>query len=204
MTSGDAYRKFMRRLPLALLAGLLVWLALRTPLDHAVAWGAETLSRAFEYPRVTRLVVEDHAAQVRRADFRAGSHIPVITLTQIHFNLIVLLALSFALPGLRSRHALERLLMAATVLWASQVLNLLLHVKTMYALGLGEWSRLHYSELAQNVYGFLRHFTDLPGRFSFPFLAWLGFNWKRVRPLLGDSMEPAPAPGRSRLRRAGR
>ncbi len=58
------------------------------------------------------------------------------------------------------------------------------HVKTLYALGLGEWSRANYSELASNLYGLGRYFTDLPGRFSFPFLIWLGFNWDHVQGLV--------------------
>jgi hypothetical protein len=52
-------------------------------------------------------------------------------------------------------------------------------------MGLGEWSQHHYSDLARNVYGFGRYFTDLPGRFSFPFLIWLGFNWEAVMRMLG-------------------
>ena len=29
-----------------------------------------------------------------------------------------------------------------------------------------------------------RYFTDLPGRFSFPFLIWLGFNWEAIMKML--------------------
>jgi hypothetical protein len=52
-------------------------------------------------------------------------------------------------------------------------------------MGLGDWSQQHYSDLARNVYGFWQYFTDLPGRFSFPFLIWLGFNWDLVMGMLG-------------------
>jgi hypothetical protein len=57
----------------------------------------------------------------------------------------------------------------------------------MYAMGLGEWSQHNYSDLARNVFGFGRYFTDLPGRFSFPFLIWLGFNWEVVMRMLNVS-----------------
>ena len=178
------HHSFLRRLPLAMVAAMLLWLLLRPAIDVSVAKLAQTLIRSFEYPKVTRLLVEDHRAQVRRADFRSDSKIPTILMTEITFNTIVLLALYLALPKPFSRRQLERLFMGWCVLWLSQSLNLLFHVKTLYALGLGEWSQLHYSEFARNFWGFLRYFTDLPGRFSFPFLIWLGFNWEPIMAML--------------------
>lgn len=175
---------FLRRLPAALMAGVILWLLLRPAADVAVAGLAQTLIRAFEHPRVTRLVVDDHRVQVHRSDFRSGSGIPTISLAEINFNLIVLLALYLALPRPFSRRQLERLFMGLGVLYLTQTLNLVFHVKTLYATGLGEWSRQSYTDLARNVFGFGQYFTDLPGRFSFPFLIWLGFNWDVVMRML--------------------
>jgi hypothetical protein len=184
--------RFLRRLPLTLLVAMAVWLALRPALDSAVPWLTEVVVRAFEYPRVTRLEPENHLVRVIRADFRSDSKIPTIPLTENHFNTIVLLALYLALPRPLSRQQLERLFMGWSVLYLTQALNLTFHVKTLYALGLGEWSQQSYSDLARNVYGFGRYFTDLPGRFSFPFLIWLGFNWDHLLQLLG---RPEAGPG---------
>ncbi len=184
----------LKRLPLTLLAGILIWFALRPVLDSAVAGFAQILIRTFEYPRVTRLVVQDHRAEVHRADFRSNSAIPTVGLTQVHFNTIVLLSLYLATPGLRLRTRFERLFMGWSLLYLTQTLNLVFHVKCIYALGLGAWSDQAYSDFARNVFGYLRYFTDLPGRFSFPFLIWLGFNWNDVLRLLGRqtrSGEPA-------------
>ena len=50
------YRSFLKRLPLTLVAAMLVWLVLRPVLDTAVTGFAQLLIRSFEYPRVTRLV----------------------------------------------------------------------------------------------------------------------------------------------------
>jgi hypothetical protein len=163
-----------------------VWLALRPVIEPAVTGLAQTLIRAYEYPRVTRMIVDDHRVQVRRSDFRTDSLIPTVPLTEITFNSIVLVALYLALPRPLSRRQLERLFMGGCVLYLTQALNLLFHVKTLYAMGLGEWSQQQYSDLARNAYGFLRYFTDLPGRFSFPFLIWLGFNWDLVMGMLGS------------------
>jgi hypothetical protein len=180
----DAPRTFLRRLPVTLVAAIIIWLLVRPAIDWAVAGLAQTLVRAFEYPRVTRLVVEDHRAQMRRTDFHTDSKIPTVSMTEITFNTIVLLALYLALPRPFSRKQLESLFMGWCVLCLCQSLNLVFHVKTMYAMGLGEWSQHNYSDLARNVFGFGRYFTDLPGRFSFPFLIWLGFNWEVVMRML--------------------
>ena len=110
-------------------------------------------------------------------------------MTEVTFNTIVLLALYLALPHPFSRRQLERLFMGWCVLYLSQSINLLFHVKTLYAMGLGEWSQHHYSDFARNIFGFGRYFTDLPGRFSFPFLIWLGFNWEVVMKMLGINEE---------------
>jgi len=172
-----------------LMVGVIVWLLLRPAVDAAVAGLAQTLIRAFEHPRVTRLVEDGHRVEVHRSDFRSGSGIPTIALAENNFNLIVLLALYLALPRPFSRRQLERLLMGCCVLYLTQALNLVFHVKTLYATGLGEWSQQTYSNLARNVFGFGQYFTDLPGRFSFPFLIWLGFNWDLVMGMVRPDVE---------------
>ena len=178
------YRSFLRKLPLTLLIAMVAWLVLRPVLDTAISGFAQLLIRSFEYPRVTRLVVGDHKAEVYRSDFRTDSGIPAIPLTEKHFNTIVLLALFLALPKPFSRRQLERLFMGWCILYLTQSMNLFFHVKCLYALSLGDWSLQHYSDFSRDFYGFWRYFTDLPGRFSFPFLIWLGFNWDLVNQLL--------------------
>jgi len=168
---------------------MLVWLVLRPALDIAVPRLTEVLIRAFEYPRVTRLVPADHWVEIRRSDFRSGSAIPKVPLTEVHFNTIILLALYLSLQRPLSRTQLERLFMGWSVLYIAQCFNLLFHVKTIYAIRLGEWSLQYYSPLIRNVYAYLQYFTDLPGRFSFPFLIWLGFNWDQVMTLVGVSSD---------------
>ena len=180
---------FLRRLPVALMAGVMLWLLLRPAVDIAVAGLAQTLIRAFEHPRVTRLVVDDHRIQVHRSDFRSGSGIPTVSLAENNFNLIVLLTLCLALPRPFSRRQLERLFIGCCVLYLTQTLNLVFHIKTLYATGLGEWSRQFYSDFARNVFGFGRYLTDLPGRFSFPFVIWLGFNWDLVMEMVRPNVE---------------
>ncbi len=190
----DLFASYLRRLPITLVVVMVAWLALRPVLDPAVCGLAQLLVRAFEYPKVTRIEVEDHRAQIIRSDFRRGSDIPTVPLTEIHFNTIVLLTLYFALPGAFSRRRLERLVMAWCVLYMTQSLNLVFHVKTIYALYLGEWSAAHYADWQRNFWGFLRYFSDLPGRFGFPFLLWMTFDWPTFSNLLGAAWPTAGKP----------
>jgi hypothetical protein len=191
-------------LPVALVAAMLIWLILRPALDVAVPRFAEILVRAFEYPRVTRLVPVEHWVEIRRSDFKTDSLIPKLPLTENHFNTIILLALYLALTRPFARTQLERLFMGWCVLYLSQSLNLVFHVKTIYATGLGEWSLQHYSPLARNVFAFLQYFTDLPGRFSFPFLIWMGFNWDQVMVLVGVTEEAEEAPRKPKKKRTAK
>jgi hypothetical protein len=198
----DAAQVFLRRLPLTLIAAVVIWLILQPAFDTVVAGLAQTLIRSFEYPRVTRLVVGDHRVQMRRTDLRTDSKVPSVSMNEVTFNTIVLLALYLALPHPFSRRQLERLLMGWCVLCLTQSINLLFHVKVLYAMGLGEWSQHNYSDLARNFFGFGRYFTDLPGRFSFPFLIWLGFNWGVVMRMLrvseNEDMKDKPASKRKK------
>jgi len=184
-----------------MVVAMVLWLLLRPVLDHAVAGFSELLLRAFEYPKVTRLVVDAHAVKIARTDLLAGSAVPSFPLTQVHFNTIVLLALFFALPRPFSRQQLGRLVMGWSVLYAVQTFNLVLHVKMTYATMLGAWSTQHYSDFARNFYGFWQYFTDLPGRFSAPFLIWLGFNWDHIIALVRPERVAEPAEGANRQRR---
>lgn len=190
------HRRFVSRLPVAALVALALWVLIRPALDGAVSGFAQLLIRAYEYPKVTRLVVVGHRAEVRRADLRTDSGVPTVALTEIHFNTIVFLALCLALPRPWSRKQLERLLMGWSLLYLSQSLNLLFHVKFLYASAFGAWSLQSYSAVARNVFGFLQYATDLPGRFAFPFAIWLGFNWDRVMPIVGLASVPDAGGGR--------
>jgi hypothetical protein len=181
----QATRTYLRRLPIALIGAIIIWLLVRPALDSLIAGLTQTLVRSFEHPRVTRLVIEDHRVRILRSDLRVDSKIYSVAMAEITFNTIVLLSLYLALPRPFSRRQLERLFMGWCVLIVCQIVNLGFHIKTLYATGLGEWSLHYYSDFARNAFGFGRYFTDLPGRYAFPFLIWLGFNWDVVMKMLG-------------------
>lgn len=189
MTPVDPRTSFLRRLIPATLLAVLIWAGLRPVLDSAVCGFSQFLIRSFEIPHVTRIVADDHAARLERADLRTGSKLPALPLTEIHFNTIVLLALFLALPRPHSRRQLERLFMAWTTLFALQTLNLVFHVEFLYATSLGPWSLQHYGPLWRNSYAFLQYFFDLPVRLGAPFVLWVAFNWEILSAVPTDATD---------------
>ena len=179
-TGATDLRDFFRRLPVATILAVVAWIVLRGVLDSTTCAMAQVITRAYEHPRVTRLVVADHRAELRRADFRADSAIPTVALSEIHFNTAVLLALFLSLRRPLSKVRLKRLVVGWSILFLVQVFNLIIHLKFTYASALGPWSLQHYSDLSRNLYGFLQMFTDLPVRFALPFVIWIGFNWDEI------------------------
>jgi hypothetical protein len=179
-SSDESVTNFLRRLPWIALLVLAGWLLMRPILDSAVSGAAQVLIRAYEHPRVTRLVVGDHRAELRRADLRAGSAVPTVALTEIHVNTAILLALFLSLDRPLSRHGLEGLAMAWSILFLCQTVNLVIHAKFLTATAFGPWSLDRYGDLSREIYGYLQVMTDLPIRFAAPFALWIGFNWQEV------------------------
>lgn len=196
--AGSGLRSFLLRLPVATLLALVAWTLLRPALDAATAGLAEILIRAYEHPRVTRLAAVDHRAEVRRADYRTDTGVPTIALTEVHSNTVVLFALFLALGRPLARIQLERLIMGWALLFLCQVVNVMAHVKFIYATSLGAWSLMEYSDLARNFYGYLQVATDLPVRLAAPVVIWAGMSWGTMADLFG--LEPGGDGRRERKR----
>jgi len=184
-------RRFLRRLPLAVLAAAALWLAVRRPYNEVLCWVTQTVARQMEYPRAAIVQVDGDHAILGRTDFRSSSGQLRISLVQINFNLIPLLALSLALPGWHRRGGWQQLLSALALLALSHILALFLQLKCLYAFSLGEWSATNYGVLARNVYGGLRYFFDIPVTFCLPLLLWVGTFPDRVLALAALEDRPA-------------
>jgi len=175
--------RFLRRLPLAVLAATLLWAAVKRPYNVGLCQLTEAVARQTEFPRAASIQADRDHAILGRTDLRADSGRLRLSLTQIHFNLIPFLALVLALQGALSRGGWKQLLYALPLLVLSHMLTLLLHLKCFYAFSLGEWSSANYSDLARNVLGGLRYFFDLPVTFCLPLLLWVGAFPERVQRL---------------------
>jgi len=179
------FRRFLRRLPLALLAAVVLWALVRPAYGHFLAAVTQALARATESPGAAVVKVDGSYAMIGRTDFRAGSGWLKTSLVQVHYNLVPFLALVLAVPGSLAAKGWYRLLMALEVMVATHVLGLFWQIKCFFAFDMGPWSQANYSDLARNVYGFLRYFWDLPVTFTLPLVLWLGFFSDRVLPLIG-------------------
>ncbi len=187
-TQNADLRVFLKRLPLALVAAVAIWMVARPAYNPALCAAAQALARFGEFPPASLIVQQGNDALLGRSDMRATSEWLKFPLTQIHFNLVPFLALTFALPGWLVGRGWRRLLAALCVLAASHVLGLVWQIKALEALSMGPWSRATYSSLARNVYGTLRYFFDIPVTFALPLVLWVGAYPERVFKLVGFSL----------------
>jgi hypothetical protein len=187
-------RRTALRLLLGFLVGLLVWVALSSPYERALAGSAGAVLRLFERPAVTRLEAAAGGIRIERRDFPPGSPRPVLPATDIHFNFVLLLSLfAIDLPGVRFGRSLSALIL----LFLIHITALVFQVQSVYAMSLGAWSAAHYGPFARNVWAGGFHFYQIVGRFAAPFALW----WALVRREDGEGKAPRAGPARRRKRK---
>lgn len=156
------------------LAGLLLWTFLSPLYNGVVAKGAETLIRAFESPKVTRLPAApaENYVSVERSDFDPRSKRPAIPVHDLTFNIILLTTL-FALEARPfSDRNIGGFVVATLLLAVTHVLGLIAEVMSIYALKLGPWSRVNYSAFERNFWGVANHSYRLVLMYAFAFAIW--------------------------------
>lgn len=181
----DSIAGLLRRLPLAALLAVGVWLVLKPVYNPSLVWVTQGVARMLEYPRATVITVEGSYAIIGRNDLRSDSGRLKYSLTQVHFNTVPFLALCFALGGILKRAGWRRLAGAIGILAGSHVLTLFLQVKAFFAFNLGPWSAVHYSNLERNLIGGARYFFDIPVTFALPLILWVAAYPGRVLALVG-------------------
>jgi hypothetical protein len=183
-------RAFLKRLPVALVAAVVIWAVARPVYNPALCDVAQAIARFGEHPAASMVVLRDNDALLGRSDMRSNSDWLKVPMTQIHFNLVPFLALVLALPRPRAGGLWRRLLAALGLLALSHALGLVWEMKALEALSMGPWSRANYSDVARNVYGTLRYFFNIPVTFALPLVLWVGAYSERVFPLVGLPAEP--------------
>ncbi len=159
---------------------------------------AENLVHLADSPDVTDLLrKDDHFAYVSRRDFPPSkSLVHSFRVTDVHFHLVMLIALFLAVPGLPWRR-LQNLGLALLITVFFDILLIFFQVKFAYATHLGAWNLAHYGVFARNFWGLGKHLLDLPLKFSLPFVLWASFYL-----LEADRLTP-PTPRSSRCACAG-
>src|SRR6185295_10256761 len=95
--------------------------------------------------------------------------------TDVHFHLVMLMALFLAVPSVSWRRRGENLGWALLAVVFFDIALVFFRVKFVYATGLGAWSLAHYGTFARNFWGLGKHLLDLPVKFALPLLLWSGF-----------------------------
>jgi hypothetical protein len=175
--SGSWAGRLVRNLLLWLLPAVAVWVIFTPFYNRFLALAGERLSRAGEFPAVTRLYVQDtHQVLVTRSDLSGkDGFVYRFRITDLHFNLILTVALFLAVPGIERRRRVENLGWALLVSVVFHILIVFFLVKFVYSTQLGAWSNEHYGPVAQNLWGFGKHLLDLPFKLALPFILWAGF-----------------------------
>ena len=153
--------------------GLAMWIFLTPAYDRVIAGSAQAVMRAFESPKVTRLVpAGDNFVTVDRADFDPRSKRPGIPVRDLTFNIALLTALFAASKRTFSDRNIGGFLVALVLLAMTHVFGTICEVMAIYVAKLGMWSTVHYSDLERNVWGVLNHFYRLVLMYAFAFALW--------------------------------
>lgn len=169
--------RLVRNLLLWLLPAVALWVLCTPFYNRFLALAGEQLTRLGEFPAVTRLYVQEtHQVLVTRSDLSGkDSFVYKFRITDLHFNLILTLALFLAVPNVERRRRTENLGWALLISVVFHILVLFFFVKFVYSTQLGAWSNEHYGAVAQNLWGFGKHLLDLPFKLALPFMLWAGF-----------------------------
>jgi hypothetical protein len=168
---------------------MVLWLLASPFLSLFVAKAAERLTRLAERPAVTRIELsQGEDALISRGDTRAGGRLPYsVRVTDIHFPLVLLIAIFLATPDVGAGERFANLGYALLIILFFFIIDLFFWVKFAYATQLGAWSAAHYGPFARNFWGLGKHVLDLPVKLALPFALWAAFY---LRQLSGELFAP--------------
>lgn len=176
--------RLVRNTVLWLLPAAVVWALLTPSYNRFLEVAGQNLLGLTESPDVTRLDPRDeHTVTIARLDFPPQREVvSSFRATDLHFPVILLLALFLAVPDVPWRDRLSNLGVALVVTALFHVVLVLFWVKFVYATQLGDWSLEHYGAFGRNFWGLGKHLLDLPVKLALPFLLWAGFYLDRLLP----------------------
>jgi hypothetical protein len=166
--------RLARNLLLTTPLAMALWLLVSPYLSLFLTKAAERLIRLGERPAATVIALSrGEDALITRGDTRAHGRLPYsVRVTDIHFPLVLLIAIFLATPDIPARERFANLGYALLVTICFQVIDLFFWVKFVYATQLGPWSVAHYGPVARNVWGLGKHVLDLPVKLALPFALW--------------------------------
>jgi hypothetical protein len=174
--------RFARNLALTAPLAMALWLLVSPFMSLFLSKAAERLTRLGERPAATRIELsQGEDALITRTDTRAHGRLPyAVRVTDVHFPLVLLLAIFLATPDVPARERFENLGYALLITVCFEVIDLFSWVKFVYATQLGDWSAAHYGPFARNFWGLAKHVLDLPVKLALPFALWGAFYLRRI------------------------
>ncbi len=184
----------VRNALLWLLPVALLWVLVSPAYNRFLLVSGENLAHLTESPDATDLLrKDDHFAYVSRRDFPpAKSLVHSFRVTDVHFHLVMLIALFLAVPRIPWQRRLQNLGWALLVTVFFDIFLVFFYVKFAYATQLGSWSLAHYGAFARNFWGLGKHLLDLPFKLSLPFLLWAGFYLNDLMAEIRPGAAPTP------------
>lgn len=155
--------------------GLGLWWGLTPTYNAVVARPAEMILRVTERPPVTRIDVQGRGLIINREDFPPKSPRPGVPLSDLTFNVALVVALFAASRETFSNRNVVGFTLAMVVLYLTHIAGLVATIKSIYALKLGQWSVATYGPFARNFWGAAEHFYRLVGMYAFGFAVWWVF-----------------------------
>ena len=169
-----------------LIPATLVWVGAKDFLNIFLRINAEHLIHLGESPNTTRLYPAEQDRDyivIERLDFpQARARIASVRVADVHFHLILLLALFLAVPRISWRVRLTALSWALLATLVFDILLLYFWVKFYYATQLGPWSLDQYGTFSRNLYGLGKHLLDLPFKLGLPLALFVVFHFRRLLP----------------------
>lgn len=154
-------------------AGLAVYILVTPLYDTLIASMTESALHLFEDPNVTTLRrAPDGNVTVDRRDFAPQSKRPGIPLRDLTFNFVLLAALFATSKRVFSDRNIGGFFLASLILALTHVLGAVAEVMSIYALKLGMWSTVHYSDFERNFWGVASHFYRLVLMYAVAFALW--------------------------------
>lgn len=154
-----------------LLLGLLVWLGLGNVYHPMVVFVTARVFRVAEHPNVTSLEPSGDSVIVHRTDFDRRSPRPQLSVSDLTFNVVLVVALAIG-AGIDTRRREGRILGAILLLLLLHSGALYAKIMSIYALQLGAWSTANYGPIARNIWATTTHFYRFIGCHAAAFLIW--------------------------------
>jgi hypothetical protein len=174
--------RFARNLALTAPVAMVLWLLVSPFLSLFLSKAAERLTRLGERPAVTLIELSrGEDALITRTNTRVHGRLPYgVRVTDIHFPLVLLIAIFLATPDVPAGERFANLGYALLITVCFEVVDLFFWVKFVYATQLGDWSTAHYGPFARNFWALGKHVLDLPVKLALPFALWGSFYLRRI------------------------